>query len=187
MKILTTLSLSVAASMIAMGAAAEGAGDPVRGLNVYKKCASCHMVGENVRNRVGPPLNNIVSAAAGNVEGFKYSKAMRAAAEGGLTWTPEALDAFLQAPKTYMPKTKMSFRGLKDAADRSDVIAYLATFSQGAVAAATVEAGFTVSAEILAIEGDVEYGEYLGSECTTCHQANDEIAALAAYFKSLEN
>ena len=89
---------------------------------------------------------------------------------------------------------------------------------------------FTVAPNILAIEGDREYGEYLGSECTTCHQAsgdangipsiigwdtedfviamhaykqkhrenpvmqmitgrlaNDEIAALAAYFKSLGN
>ncbi|MEM7269547.1 MAG: c-type cytochrome [Pseudomonadota bacterium] len=34
------------------------------------------------------------------------------------------------------------------------------------------EPAFAVSADVLAIVGDVEYGEYLASECTTCHQAN---------------
>lgn len=224
-----TLSLTAAAFMFAMGAAAEGVGDPERGRQVYKKCASCHMVGDDVRNRVGPPLNDIISAPAGGVATFKYSKAMKAASEDGLHWTPETLDAFLKAPKSVIPKTKMSFRGLKSEQDRIDVIAYLATFSDGG-SAAEVDDGFSVSAEILALEGDLEYGEYLGSECTTCHQsdggndgipgivgwetqdfvtamhaykekhrenpvmqmvtgrlANDEIAALAAYFKSLEN
>ena len=31
--------------------------------------------------------------------------------------------------------------------------------------------GFEVSDEILAIVGDIDYGEYLSSECTTCHHA----------------
>lgn len=102
--------------------------------------------------------------------------------------------------------------------------------SETAVAVMPSEPGFSVPAAVLAIEGDIEYGEYLASECTTCHQANgtndgipsivgwetddfatamhaykekhrdnpvmqlvtgrlsnDEIAALAAYFRSLEN
>ena len=33
------------------------------------------------------------------------------------------------------------------------------------------EDGFAVSDEILAIVGDIDYGEYLSSECTTCHHA----------------
>ncbi len=221
--------LSVAASVFVTGAAAEIAGDPKRGQQVYKKCANCHMVGPDARNRIGPLLNNILAAKAAGVAEFKYSKAMKKAAEDGLHWTPETLDAFLQNPKQMIPRTKMSFRGLKSEEDRIDVIAYLANFSGGSMAA-QVDAGFAVSAEILAIEGDVEYGEYLSSECTTCHQANgsddgipaivgwetadfatamhaykeknrehpvmqlvasrlsnEEIAALAAYFKSLEN
>ena len=31
--------------------------------------------------------------------------------------------------------------------------------------------GFDVSDEILAIVGDIDYGEYLSSECSTCHHA----------------
>lgn len=229
MKHALRFSLSVAASIYTMGAAAEIPGDPERGAQVYKKCSSCHMVGSEARNRVGPPLNKIMSARAGGVADFKYSKAMKAAADDGLHWTPETLDTFLEAPKAVIPKTKMSFRGLKSKEDRIDLIAYLATFSGGS-RAAQVDVGFTVSSEILALEGDLEYGEYLASECTTCHQsdgdndgipgiigwetedfvtamhaykekhrenpvmqmvtgrlANDEIAALAAYFKSLAN
>ena len=229
MKNIIKFSLSVAASVFAMRAAAESVGDPDRGRQVYKKCSSCHMVGPEARNRVGPPLNNIMSAKAAGVAGFKYSKALKAAADDGLHWTPETLDAFLEAPKALIPKTKMSFRGLKSEEDRIDLIAYLATFSGGSMAA-QVDEGFSVSADVLALEGDLEYGEYLSSECTTCHQAdgdndgipgivgwettdfvtamhaykekhrenpvmqmvtgrlaNDEIAALAAYFKSLEN
>ena len=33
------------------------------------------------------------------------------------------------------------------------------------------EDGFEVSDEILAIVGDIDYGEYLSSECITCHHA----------------
>lgn len=229
MKMLKRLIVSVAASVFVTGASAEVFGDPERGRQVYKKCSSCHMVGPDARKRVGPVLNNILSSRAAAVPDFKYSKAMKAAGDDGLHWTPEVLDAFLLNPKQMLPRTKMSFRGLKSEEDRIDLIAYLATFSGGAMAA-QVDEGFVVSAEILALEGDVEYGEYLSSECTTCHQAsgsddgipgivgwetadfatamhaykqksrehpvmqmvsgrlsNEEIAALAAYFKNLNN
>ncbi|PTX54480.1 cytochrome c [Litoreibacter ponti] len=229
MRYLLKFSLSVAASMVAMGVAADSVGDPERGRQVFKKCASCHMIGADARNRVGPPLNNIMAARAASVADFQYSTALKKAAEDGLHWTPDTLAVFLETPKAMIPKTKMTFRGLKSAEDRIDLIAYLATFSGGSMAA-QVDEGFTVSAEVLALEGDMEYGEYLASECTTCHRpdgdndgipgitgwetadfvtaihayrekhrdnpvmqmitgrlANDEIAALAAYFKSLEN
>lgn len=202
-------------------------GDIDKGRQVFKKCASCHMVGDKVRNRVGPPLNNILDARAGLVADFKYSKVLKSAAADGLHWSYENLDAFLKKPKEFLPKTKMSFRGLRSDKDRANVIAYLASFSGGSMAA-QVDKGFEVTPAILAIEGDVEYGEYLASECTTCHQssgsndgipsivgwetadfvtamhayrekhrensvmqmitgrlADDEIAALAAYFKTV--
>jgi len=223
-----TLSLSVAVSMLCMGAVAEGGGDPTRGQEVYKKCSSCHMVGAEARNRVGPVLNNVLDARAAGVADFKFSKALKDAANEGLHWTHEKLDGFLENPKASVPGTKMSFRGLKERQDRTDLIAYLATFSDDQMSA-QITPGFSVGPEILSLEGDLEFGEYLSSECTTCHQAdggndgipgivgwetedfvtamhayrekhrenpvmqmitgrlaNDEIAALAAYFKSLE-
>ena len=62
------------------------------------------------------------------MEGFKYSKPMQAAAEGGLIWSHETLAEFLANPKGYMKGTKMSFAGLKKTEEIDAVIAYLSTF-----------------------------------------------------------
>jgi cytochrome c len=42
-------------------------------------------------------------------------------------WDIPALQAFLTKPKDFIPKTKMSFAGLKKQKDRHNVIAYLAS------------------------------------------------------------
>ncbi|MGC1495343.1 MAG: c-type cytochrome [Sulfitobacter sp.] len=106
-------------------AAAFDADLAAEGEKVFKKCKSCHQVGAKAKNRVGPTLNNIVDAPAGAVDGFKYSKPMIAAAEGGLIWNETELAAFLAKPKSYMKGTKMSFAGLKKEADQLAVIEYL--------------------------------------------------------------
>ncbi len=98
------------------------------GEQVFKQCKACHQVGEGAKNRVGPILNGIVGGAAGAVEGFRYSKAMAEAGEGGLVWDHEALAGYLADPRGYLPKNKMTFRGLKKAEDIDAVIAYLASF-----------------------------------------------------------
>ena len=103
-------------------------GDAEAGEKVFNKCKACHAVGEDAKNKSGPILNGIVGAAAGAVEGFKYSKALMAKAEEGLVWDEESLSAFLEKPRKYLPKTRMSFAGLKDEEDRANVIAYLAQF-----------------------------------------------------------
>ena len=155
------------------------------------------MVGPDAKRRFGPQLNNIIDAPAGAVDDFKYSKALLAAASDGLVWDFENLGAYLENPKRFIPKTKMSFRGLREEADRSDVIAYLATFSEGGVAGDVAES-FRISSEILAIVGDLEFvtalhayrGKYLDNsvmQLVAGRLTDEEIAALAAYFRSLEN
>jgi len=62
------------------------------------------------------------------VEGFKYSNALRDAAQDGLIWSEAELTAFLAKPKAYLKGTKMSFAGLRKAADQVAVIEYLKTF-----------------------------------------------------------
>jgi cytochrome c len=99
------------------------------GEKVFKKCKSCHQVGERAKNKSGPILNGVVHHAAGSVDGFKYSKAMKAVAEGGLIWTEYELAAFLTKPKAYLKGTKMSFTGLRNEADQLAVIEYLKTFA----------------------------------------------------------
>lgn len=93
---------------------------------VFKVCKACHQVGPSAKNAVGPNLNGIVGRKAGTVEGFNYSEANKEAAAKGLVWTEDELFKYLAAPAQYMPKTKMAFAGIKDEADRKDLIAYLA-------------------------------------------------------------
>lgn len=107
--------------------AAIAAGDLAKGEKVFKKCKGCHKVGDKAKNSVGPQLNNFFAVEIGASEGFKYSKPLLAKKDEGQIWDIEALDAFLKKPKDYIPKTKMTFAGLKKDADRANVIAYLAS------------------------------------------------------------
>lgn len=119
---------SVEAPEADAGGAGAGGPDPAlvaAGEKVFRKCKACHQVGEGAKNRSGPQLNGIVGRPFGAVEGFRYSDAMKAAAEGGAVWTEETLAAFLENPKKYLKGTKMSFAGLKSAEDIAAVTAYL--------------------------------------------------------------
>lgn len=106
------------------------------GKKIFKKCKACHKVGEKAKNGTGPNLNNIVGMTAGSVEGYKYSKTLKAANAAGLVWDQENLANYITNPKEFMKtllddkkaKPKMAFK-LKDAQKRADVIAYVATFS----------------------------------------------------------
>ncbi|KEJ89527.1 c-type cytochrome [Sulfitobacter donghicola] len=106
-------------------AAAFDADLAAKGEKVFRKCKSCHQVGEGAKNKVGPILSTIIGAPAAAVEGFKYSKVMKKAGEEGLVWTDEELIAFLAKPKAYMKGTKMSFAGLKKESDQLAVVEYL--------------------------------------------------------------
>lgn len=97
------------------------AADPAAGEKLYRACAACHKLTEGT-NAVGPSLYGIVGRATGAADGYSYSAAL---AEKGENWTPENLSAFLAAPKEWVPGTKMSYRGMADAEDRANLIAYL--------------------------------------------------------------
>ena len=64
----------------------------------------------------------MVGRVAGAVPGYPYSDSF---ANAEFAWTPERIDEFLADPDGVYPDTKMAFKGLPDAADRADVIAYL--------------------------------------------------------------
>ncbi|MDU8941833.1 c-type cytochrome [Ovoidimarina sediminis] len=121
-----TLTVATLAATLALPALADG--DAAKGERVFNKCKACHAVGDGAKNKVGPALNGIVGAAAGQNADFKYSDALLAAAEGGLTWDEETLSAFLAKPKDVIDRTKMAFPGLRKEDEIEDVIAYLATF-----------------------------------------------------------
>lgn len=151
------------------------------GERAFRKCKACHQVGKDARNRAGPTLNGVYGRVAASVKGFNYSDAMKAAGKRGLVWDEEALAGYLAKPRAYLKGTKMTFVGLKSEDEIAATIAYLRTFSESPVGAAGGDASESVpeatpevalDSSVLDIEGDPEYGEYLSSECTTCHQAD---------------
>jgi len=97
-----------------------------KGANVFKKCKACHTTDNGGKNLVGPNLWDIVGYAKGARDGFAFSSALTAV---GGEWTYEDLDAFLKKPSKFVPKTKMSFAGLKKTSDRANVILYLRALS----------------------------------------------------------
>lgn len=175
-KLRVNLLPCLAAVCFAQAAAATDIGDEKRGADLFRRnCASCHQIGAGAVNRIGPHLNGIFDRKAGSIEGFRYSKDMLRQGADGLSWNFENLDVYLENPKSLISKTRMNFRGLKDPQDRADVIAYLRQFSANPAdipeaAPTALPTEHVVPPEILAIKGDPEYGEYLASECLTCHQ-----------------
>lgn len=93
-----------------------------RGERLWGRCAVCHQVGSGARHAAGPELNDLLGRVAGSSTGFGYSQALR---DSELRWTAEALDVWLTNPYRLFPGTSMSFGGIRDAADRQAVIAYL--------------------------------------------------------------
>lgn len=144
------------------------------------RCASCHEVGPEGRNKVGPHLNEIIGRAAGNIEGFRYSRAMQGRAEDGLVWDEDMLRAFLIAPSDFLPRTRMAYRGVRKEEDLTALLSYLATLTpETNLGVAHLEPSDPdVAPEILAIEGNVEYGEYLSATCVTCHQASGDSSGI---------
>ena len=116
--------LVLAAGLLAALPTFASAQDVEAGKAVFKKCLACHAVGPDAKNKVGPQLNGIVGRKAGAAEGFAYSDAMK---NSGKTWDAAALDGYITDPKANIPGNKMVFVGIKDEADRKNLIAYLGT------------------------------------------------------------
>ena len=98
------------------------AADYANGRKVFNQCRSCHVVEAGGPNLVGPNLHGVFARRIGTRPDYSYSAAAKAA---GFQWDTARLDGWLADPRGFLPGTKMTFPGVKDAADRLDVIAYL--------------------------------------------------------------
>ena len=99
--------------------------DADAGQRVYNQCRACHTVDQGGRNGVGPNLYGVFDRAAGSVDGFRYSAALRTKAGEGLKWDEATLRAYLANPKAVIPGGSMAFAGLRNEQQLNDLIAYL--------------------------------------------------------------
>jgi len=120
-----TLISFVFASLALTGATtAQAAGDPAKGKATFAQCAACHKADATGKSGIGPNLWKVIGRKAGTLPGYAYSPAMKAA---GKVWDDKTLDPYLTAPAAAVPGNKMPYAGLKNPADRANVIAYLRT------------------------------------------------------------
>jgi len=146
------MKLLVATAFVSLFAApAFAEGDIAKGEKAFNKCKSCHSVASDAGDtivkggRTGPNLWGMPGRVAGSYEGFKFSKDLVAAGEGGLVWNEEKFVAFITDPKDFVrtetgnskAKSKMSFR-LKKGGE--DIYAFLASVSPAPVAEETEDA-----------------------------------------------
>ena len=119
--------VSASAALLAATQATAAGGDPKAGQTVFAQCAACHKIDTTGKSGIGPNLNKVIGRTSGTLTGFKYSPAMVAAKR---TWSEAALDAYLAAPTKALPGNRMPYAGLKNAADRKNLIAYIKSASK---------------------------------------------------------
>ena len=138
---LTVLALVAAAGALPAGVAS--AQDATKGEQVFKQCMTCHRIGPDAKNLVGPVLTGVIGRQSGTAPGFAYSTLNKAAGENGLVWTDDLIMQYLPDPNAFLKKfltekgkadlatgsTKMAFK-LADEQQRKDVIAYINKFSE---------------------------------------------------------
>ena len=128
MRLKSTTGAALAAMGICMMAAnaAWAQTDAKRGEKLFDECKACHVMQRGVHG-VGPSLYGVMGRAAGAVEEFRYSPAMR---RSGIVWDVRALDAYLADPQKAIPANRMPYAGMPAASDRADVIDYLGDASR---------------------------------------------------------
>ena len=110
-----------ALSILAISFPSAAEGDAEKGEKLFGRCKVCHVLEPGGR-KLGPTLYGIMGRKAGSVEGFRYSPAL---ANSGIIWSEETLSGYLENPRGYIPGNRMAFPGLRDAADRENLIAFL--------------------------------------------------------------
>jgi cytochrome c len=137
------LALALGAA-VALTPVAAAAGDPEAGAAVFQRqCSNCHVVrneaGEVLAGRnaqQGPNLYGVIGRQAGTYPNFRYGESLVQAGQAGLVWDEASFLAYVENPNAFLrsylnnnrARGNMAFQ-LRDATQRADVYAFLATFS----------------------------------------------------------
>ena len=134
---------AIATACIVLTSGVATAQDAAKGEMVFKKCMTCHRIGPDAKNLVGPVLTGVIGRQSGTAPGFAYSTLNKAAGENGLVWSNDLIMQYLPDPNAFLKKfltdkgkpdlatgsTKMAFK-LANEQERKDVIAYIDKFSE---------------------------------------------------------
>lgn len=112
-----------ALSIASLAAAAPP--DRNAGERAFGQCTACHALEPGRSTPAGPTLHRVVGRPVASLAGFNYSPALRRFAAANRNWTPALLDRFLADPEGLVPGNEMGFPGIRDAARRRALIAWL--------------------------------------------------------------
>lgn len=138
----TKYSVVLACLATAAAISSASAQDAAKGEQIFKQCMTCHRIGPDAKNLVGPVLTGVIGRQSGTAPGFAYSTLNKSAGENGLVWSDDLIMQYLPDPNAFLKKfltdkgkpelatgsTKMAFK-LADEQKRKDVIAYINKFS----------------------------------------------------------
>ncbi|MFA4937817.1 cytochrome c family protein [Brevundimonas sp.] len=108
--------------------------DLAAGEAAFARCQACHDANQGGADKIGPNLWSVVGGPVMHRPGFAYSDAMTKHKAEAPTWGYDQINSFITAPAKYVPGTKMSFAGIRDAQTRINLIAWLRTQGSGGFA-----------------------------------------------------
>jgi cytochrome c len=111
-------------ALLAALPAAYQSADLDNGQAKFALCKTCHNVTQGGGSMTGPNLYGVFGRKAGTSAGFAYSDGLKAL---GITWDATTIDKWIANPHAMVPGTKMTYIGMSDAKDRTDLVAYLKT------------------------------------------------------------
>lgn len=111
-------------AFVLLGVTAAGpvaAADVGAGKALFEQCVACH--GDaGAGTEQGPSLHGVVGRKAGQIQNFRYSRAMQ---RSGIVWSEDTLVQYLSNPQDVVPGNRMPFGGLATPEESKDVVSYL--------------------------------------------------------------
>jgi cytochrome c len=122
-RLMTTTAIAVMS--IAATATIAAAQDVAAGQHSFNKCLPCHAIGPDAENKIGPELNGLDGRHSGTAPNYSYSDANK---NSGIVWGEATFKEYIKDPAAMIPGTKMTFLGIKNDQEVSDLWAYVKQF-----------------------------------------------------------